>query len=292
MKQKVITLILVSCICCPLLGQHRHEFSINAGGGLSTLNFKPTTGKFSNGFGGEAGLGYHFLFSPKWSIGTGLNLALYNSSVILGNYNKTVNAKSASNRSFRLSYSFVDYEEDVSAMLLTIPLMVQFQTGEKIGFYVAGGGKVGLPFSAKYTTTAERLTTNGYFSDIMVTYDEDLPQYAFGSYQKINQKTDMNLKPVFLLSAEAGAKWRFNNTMCFYAGAYIDYGINNIKKDKPVNLLDYDSQATSYPSGFVYNGVANTLSSKITSLAIGVKFRLNFSSSIFSKVRPSTPVEE
>ncbi|MDR0295607.1 MAG: PorT family protein [Prevotellaceae bacterium] len=289
MKQKIITSILILCICLPLMGQHHHEFSINVGGGLSSLNFKPSVGKSTSGFGGEAGIGYHFFFSPKWSVGTGLNLALYNSKASFGTYNRITDALTLKNTNFKFSYSMSNYKEEISAMILTIPLMLQFQTPGKIGFYVAGGGKIGLPLNANYKTSIGSLTTDGAFP-WDVTYD-DLPQYAFGNYQGVNQKTDMKLNPAFMLSGEAGVKWSLGS-MYLYTGAYIDYGLNDVRKDKPASLLAYDKQARSYPSGFVYNGMANSLSNKVAPLAIGVKLRLYLGSLFFKKAEKVEKVEK
>ena len=291
MKQKIATLILFSCLCLPMAGQSHHEFSINAGGGLSTLSYKPVVGKFASGFGGEAGLGYHFFFAPKLSIGTGVNLALYNSEATLDAYSNTIVAHTLMvGADFEFKYAMTNYKENISVMMLTIPLMVQYQTNGEIGLYVAGGGKIGLPLNANYTTSIETLKTDAHFSDITVTVD-DLSDYGLSNdYNGVDQKTDMKLNPSFMLSAEAGAKLRLGDDMSLYMGAYIDYGLNDMKKDKPASLLGY-SHATSYPSGFEYNSMANSLSEKINSFAVGLKFRLSFGS-LFSKKKESVTDSE
>jgi hypothetical protein len=268
----------------PLAGQSQHEFSINAGGGLSTLSYKPSVGKSASGFGGEVGLGYHFFFAPKLSIGTGVNLALYNSEATLNTYSNTYNATTLSNNVFEFTYAMTNYKENISAMMLTIPLMVQYQiTDGKIGFYVAGGGKIGLPLSANYKTSIEKLETRGYSPELEVLFD-DLPKYGLrNDYRGIDRKTDMKLNPAFMLSAEAGAKLRLGDDMSLYMGAYIDYGLNNMKKDKAASLIGFNALATSYPEGFEYNSMANSLSEKINSFAVGLKLRLSFGNSLFMK---------
>jgi len=282
MKQKIITLILAFSISFPLAGQYRHVFSINAGGGLSALNFSPSAGKTASGYGGEAGIGYHFSFSPKWSIGTGANLAMYNTEASIDTYNKTTDAWTLRNTNFKFTYTMSNYKDEISAMMLTIPLMLQFQTAEKVGYYVAVGGKIGLPLSANYKTTIGNLTTKGEFPIYGMNYDDDLPKYGLGNYQGINQKTDMKLNTAFMLSGELGLKLCLGS-MHLYTGAYIDYGLNDIRKDEPVSLLAYDSRATSYPTGFVYNGMGNSLSNKVTPFVIGIKIRLSFNSSSSKK---------
>ena len=61
-----------------LFAQHDHELSLYGGGGISSLRYKPTAGNRNFGFGGHFGLGYHYFFSPKWGLGTGVELAFYN----------------------------------------------------------------------------------------------------------------------------------------------------------------------------------------------------------------------
>ena len=299
MKQKIISIILVLCICLPLTAQHRHEFSANIGGGLSTLNYKPTLGKFTGGYGGEAGLGYHYFFSPNWGIGTGVNFALYNSettsdNVFFGRFNTTT-SNTFAGRAIEFAYSFGDYKEEISATMLTIPLMVQYQTGGKIGLFAAVGGKVGIPLSANNKLTTGTLTTSAYFPDWHVTYD-DLPQYGFGTYDGLSKENDFKLKTAVMLSAELGAKFRFGNSMYLYVGGYLDYGLNDIRKQEGTGLaFAYTPGAASYPEGFAINGSLAEMSDKISPLAIGGKIRVSFGSKAFDEVRevaPPAPVEQ
>jgi len=296
MKQKILSIILVLCICLPLTAQHRHEFSVNVGGGLSTLNYEPTFGKFTGGFGGEAGLGYHYFFSPNWGIGTGFNLALYNSETTASNaFFGRFNTTTSTGRAIQFAYAFNDYKEEISAMMLTIPLMVQYQTGGKIGFFASAGGKIGIPVSADNSYTTGTLNTSAYFPDWHVTYN-DLPQYGFGTYNDgLSKENDLELNPAFMLSAELGAKFRFGNSMYLYVGAYLDYGLNDIRKNEGTNLaFAYDANATSYPAGFDIKGSLAEMSDKVSPLAIGGKIRVSFGSKAFDEVReiaPPAPIE-
>ena len=294
MKQKIITLILISCICFPLLGQHPHEFSFNIGGGMSTLNFKPAIGLCETGYGGEVGLGYYYFFVPNFGIGTGVNLALYNSSNVDVAYKDAISAYTSKYQTnFEFLYSLTDYKEDISAMILTIPLMLQYQEirSDRLGcLYVAVGGKVGIPLSAKYKTTSN-LATKGYFANLAVTYEDDAPYFGFGNYQ-LNAKNDLDLKILFMLSGELGLKWRLGSgPMSLYTGGYIDYGLNNIRKEKPVaSLITYKDQPGGYPGAFVCNSVTNVLNDEIYSLAVGLKLRLGFGYTPAPKVEAPAPL--
>jgi len=281
MKQRILTLILISCICFPLSGQHRHEFSINAGGGMSTLEFKPEIGKYKVGYGGEAGLGYHFFFIPNLGIGTGVNIALYNSEGTIPFYTRTIDAKTGNNTNFKFWYTMSQYKDEVCTMMLTVPLMFQFQTLGKVGFYAAAGGKLGIPFNSSYKTTTF-LTTTGYFPDYEITYYDE-PLHGFGDYP-VNQKTDLNLESMsYMLSGEIGIKWHLGKSMYLYTGAYVDYGLNEIKKDKAEHMVVYHDVPGNYPAGFTYNGMINTLNDKLKPIAIGGKLRLSLGRQPFDR---------
>ena len=81
MKRQIRILAIVLCLLggtATMFAQHKHEFSVYGGSGLSTLNYTVTTGEHKAGLGGHFGLGYHYFFSPKWGLGTGAELAIYN----------------------------------------------------------------------------------------------------------------------------------------------------------------------------------------------------------------------
>ena len=86
MKRQLIQIIVIAILPLFVSGGlfaqipcYRHEFSAYGGGGLSSLNYKPTFGDQNLGFGGHFGLGYHYFFSPKWALGTGAELGFYRS---------------------------------------------------------------------------------------------------------------------------------------------------------------------------------------------------------------------
>ncbi len=274
MKYKILAIILISTFSLSLKAQHVHEFSVNAGGGLSTIIYKAPSGKSTSGWGPEAGLGYHYFFSPKWGLGTGVNIAIYNSKVTMDSYSQRVALVSNAGNPFDFAYSYTNYEESSSAMMITIPLMAQFQSpvSEKITFYAAAGGKFGLPISAKYDVSGT-LNTSAYFSGSNVVYYGDLPSKGFGTYTVDENDKDWDLGSAIMLSLETGAKWRINEQMSIYTGIYMDYGLNDIKKSG--NLVDYNPSAKEYPQGFNSSSLSS-VSDKVSPLAIGLKLRLSF----------------
>ena len=208
MNKKTIIIILAIMTYFGVTAQDfsRNEFSINVGGGASSLQTKPTEGNDLWSWTGAAGLGYRFFFSRHWGIGTGANFAIYNGGISIKNYNQAQTATNISTGSvFDFLVSSPNYKGTIQTMMVTIPLMLQYQGADKTAFYVALGGKVGIPVSAKEQPKGD-ITTKGYFPNINVTY-EDLPEYGFVTNQPFPEnKTNISLKTAFMVSAELGVK--------------------------------------------------------------------------------------
>ncbi len=287
MKKTIIILAtLLTYLVATAQEFNRHEFSINAGGGISSLQTKPTEGKDLWNWTGQAGLGYHFFFSPHWGIGIGANFAIYNGGMSIDDYSKTQTTTNPSGTAFEFQVSSSDYKEPVQTMMVTIPLMVQYQTTGKTAFYAALGGKVGIPVSATGKTEGS-FTTKGKYDIINVTY-QDLPDYGFVSDQAFPEnETDLTLKTAFMASAELGVKWRLGAKTSLYTGLYADYGLNDIldKEAAPANtnLVVYQPNT---PTQFAYNTATNSYAEQIAPLAAGITLRLAFGCGSRDGARP------
>jgi hypothetical protein len=273
MKQRIILLLLALCISAPSVAQHRHELSVAGGYGLSSLQYESNFAEHKKGYHAQAGFGYNFYFTPNWSLKTGAGLGFYSAKASLG---QTVSHK---NRVGELdfSYTYADYKETVSTMLLTLPLMVQGETGGKVAFYSALGAKIGVPVNAQYKTSGH-LTTAGYHTVFLVSYD-DIPDRGFGQYD-VNETTDWDLNLSVQLSLEAGAKWRFADRFSLYVGGYFDYGLANLHTkpgDAGTRLITYRPGPAANPTGykFLLGGLFNN-SEKLYPVSAGVTFRLSF----------------
>jgi outer membrane protein OmpA-like peptidoglycan-associated protein len=290
--KKITTAIVALMLTYSAAAQeyNRHEFSVNAGGGVSSFQNQPTVGKNFWNWTGTAGLGYHYFFSQKWGIGTGANFAIYNGGISINNYNQQ---QAAINRLTGNAFDFLvtstDYKEKQQAMMVTIPLMLQHQAKGDRAPYAAIGVKAGIPVVGK-SKSKGNFTTKGFFPDLNVTY-EDLPDYGFVNDQPFpNNKTDINLKTVFMASAEAGVKWRLSENKSLYTGIYADYGLNNILEKETsanTNLVVYQSNT---PAQFAYNTATNSYAKKMSPLAVGVTVRLAFGSGKSSPAPTPTPI--
>lgn len=261
------------------LDQNRNEISIYVGGGISSLQYKFDAGKHKIGFGGQAGIGYSYFFTPHWSILTGVEVALYHAKSNLSNFSDSYNvifANEADNYTYK--YKLDSYKETQQALYLNIPLMAQYQTGGKHKFYMALGGKVGFPLMANAKTVDYDVKTEGYFPAEGRTYD-DLPQHGFGTYNYDGKKNNLEKFRInFMASAEMGIKLKAGVKNAVYTGIYADYVFSNINKNND-NVFVQSSLTGNNPqmSPVVesqYGG--KSFANKITALAVGLKVRIAF----------------
>ena len=280
---KRITLFIVAgFIISALNAQHiesRHEVGISAGGGLSSLQYDLRTGKQTMGLGGQAGLGYTFLFSSKWGLVTGAEIAFYQAKAELPGLSESfdvIGAKVADNYTFR--YRIDNYSETQQAWYVNIPLLLQFQSGSYHKFFAAFGGKVGLPVSANARTDNYSISTQGYFPAEGRTYD-DLPQFGFGTFNYAGDKIVLdNLNFNLMASAELGIKWKISEIFFLYTGIFADYGFNNIQKTNNKNFIQ-SSLSNGNPKMspiVVSQSAGNSFTDKITPLAAGLKLKFAF----------------
>jgi len=269
-----------------IFAQHKQEISVSGSGGLSFLDYKLTGGERKSGLGGLFGLGYHFFFSPVFGLGTGVEIACYNSKYELGNYNFSSMATDIEGANFEFRSSLNGYDEKHYAMMLQIPLMLQMQTGGKHQFYLAAGGKLGIPLKGKYNNTTSSLNNSGFYVYENSLYDTQ-EFMGFGKFTNKKYDGEINFDMKFLASAEAGVKIRLSDKRSLYAGAYIDYGLDNIMKtvDSYPSFVEYN---IAHTPPFVINSVLNSKYSQgagnvaqvptneIKPMAIGIKLRLAF----------------
>ena len=287
---KNIKLILITAAflsCVSLNAQTIHELSFSVGGGLSALNYDSNVGSQKMNLGGQVGVGYQFLFSDMWGIRSGAEIALYNSAFTLDNFSTRYMTVDMTDKNFEFRSTVNNYEETHSLIMLQIPLMVQFQYGdsEERQFYVAAGGKVGLGLSGKYKSTSASVVNSGYytFEDYEYTTQEFL---GFGTFANRRAEGNLNLKMAFFASIEIGMKWRLSEDWLLYTGAYLDYGLSDIRKAEAQNtasphFVDYN---TASPRNFTVNSVVNSqytqngatqsFINKMTPMTAGIKLRI------------------
>lgn len=278
-------IITTGSLTAQVFNHPRHELSVYAGSGLSTLQYDLSTGRHKNGFGGQFGAGYNCFFSPKWGLGTGVELAIYRAKANLDNFSDSYdvnNAVAANNYTF--TYAINKYEETQQAMYLNLPLMFHFQTGRQYKFYAKLGGKVAFPINTSAKAGKYELSTKGYFPQEGRTYD-DLPQYGFGTFEYLKRKMNVeNFKLHYIASAEMGLKWKIRVKNSLYTGIFFDYGLNNIqtKNDKTFVMTMFSPQMQPTQdkpamSPLIESSYSNGhFTGEIVPLAVGLKLRFTF----------------
>jgi cell division septation protein DedD len=300
--KKIFVLNLL--LLCSTYAQDLHEFSLHIGGGLSTLRYNPMLGEQSNGFDKQFGFGYAFFISPRFGFGTGLELAFYSAEFKLKNYGMEYEAKdlyrpdSVENFIFRSIWS--NYAEEQNAIMLQIPLMLQFQTG--MGYYVMAGVKAAILLSGSSSGKGDLMNSGDYEEENCEYYISDCkdkPQSGeniwgsrgFGLFKDKKTENQEKFKTALLASMEMGMKWRFEDGLSLYTSVYFDYGLNNILEKKKIEelprMVEYNSDN---PPNFATNGVLSSqweqnktpqaFVTKIMPMAIGVKVKLAFSQGV------------
>jgi len=260
----------------------RYELLLYGSGGISTLQYKVTTGKQSDGFGGQAGFLYHFFFNPKLSLKTGVEFSLYNASFALDNSSTRFMTTDIEQSAFEFRSTIYNYKENQYLVMLQIPIMLQLQVGAKHKFYAAAGGKVGIPISVKGNNSSTNVQNSGYYAEEDYEYTS---QSFMGFGQFSGSNNNLKFKMAFMASAEIGTKWVMRDGYKFYTGICVDYGLNNIastQNDQPP-FIEYNSKHPSdfkvnsiIKSQYSQNGEMQPFTNKIVPLFAGVKLTLAF----------------
>ena len=276
-----VAIITTYGVSAQVFKRQLHELSFHAGVGFSTLQYDMQTGKHKNGIGFQLGGGYAYFFHRDWAVRTGLEIAFYNANASLKNFSDSYDVKGAMPEgNYTFSYAIDNYSETQQSLYVNIPLMLQFQTGRTYRMYAAFGGKVGFPVNATAKIKKHNLSTKGYFPKEGRTYD-DLPQFGLGEYEYLKRSIGLDkFKLNYMLSAEAGLKWKVLKGNDLYTGIYADYGLNNIQKtnDKTFVKSALTSEKLTV-SPLIESQISETgipFTNSIRLLAVGLRLRFTF----------------
>jgi hypothetical protein len=100
-----------------------------------------------------------------------------------------------------------------------------------------------------------------------------IPQ-GYGEWNNIpNSEGNLDFGVLVLFACEAGMKWRIDNNIFVYTGAFFDCGLNDPIKDRRRDDMDYTNprQITEVP--------LLKCSNKVNLMVVGVKVRFAFTRS-------------
>ncbi|OXG04125.1 outer membrane protein with beta-barrel domain [Flavobacterium araucananum] len=276
MKKYIRSYIASIAIVTVLLGSglksyaqdKKQELSIAVAGPFSFL--KSTSGELVPGNGISAGLRYSYYLNEGLSIGIGVEYQTYNSDVKYQSISGQYNAIDSENEAFQFRYKATDLREKQKLGYVNIPIGIQFETPGTTKLYVAAGAKIGFATNGTYETTAQNLTTSGYFPQ----YNAELFSPAFAGFASTNDlktsKQDLKTDVSYSATFETGLKQKFGERSAIYIGIYFDYGLNNVYDNKGnKNLVQYNPQL---PVQLQYNSVLSS-SNDIRLVSYGLKLR-------------------
>ncbi|GAP72416.1 hypothetical protein SAMD00024442_31_1 [Candidatus Symbiothrix dinenymphae] len=237
----------------------RYEISIHAGGSVvsSSLDYTPNVGsrnKFVIGLY-DVGVGYTYFFTKQLGVSTGASVAHFNSKytatieesypVTPGTFDGTSGLYEPGFSITDYNYTAHDYTETQQLILLTIPVLLHFETNVITNgkFYAKGGVKFGFPFPSgfplssdpTYKGNIDKLVASGKLTDGNTI---EAPKYmGFGTFSNLGNEGIIKGDSIrveqgttIFASLEMGIKWEFSNKWSLYTGAYIDIdcGLNKM----------------------------------------------------------------
>jgi hypothetical protein len=256
-------------VCCLLtVNILAAQFSIYGLTGLSGLKYQPEGGTQSAGIGFGGGAGYSIKLGKSWKAGTAAELTTYSSKASYGVLSDKYEHGTGEHKSL-FSYSLNGYEEKQNVTVFSIPLILQYQTGNSIKFCLSGGVKFGLPISAKADIRPGTVSASGRYEYEGQTYT-NLPQHGFPEGTELPAgKSDIDLGYSLSGTFETGLLVKK-----FYAGVYVDYSLNDMQKTKDKHPLEYQDSGSST---LAYNSILNTgLVDRINLFSTGLKIGIRF----------------
>jgi len=269
----VLTIMSINSTYGVKPGDRPHELSVYGSGGLSSFRYKLSTSDVRNGIGSNFGVGYTYFFDSKIGAHIGAGLGMYSKKVNVNDF-KVVSSDLIDNEGdrFNMHSTLFGYDETQKAMFLNIPVMAIYE--QYIGkrpVYAMGGFKTGIPLKGKYAATSTRLENASYYPE----YDNWATTQKFAGNGVFDGKEfdgDLKLGVSVMLALEAGTKFNLYKDFSLYVGAFFDYGLNSVLKDKHRKFINYSALD---PSAF--NANLFSVPDKTNVIAAGVVLRVNFS---------------
>jgi hypothetical protein len=272
----------------------QHEFSVYGSTGYSYIDYSlnaaaispengstyQTGGKLQSG----VGLGYTYSFTPRWGIVSGVELKYFTADAEVSNFaDRAGMVYSYDGRTEEMYFnsSLSGFKENQKATILQIPLLAEYRFSiddEGSTWFVAAGAKFGFGVSGKYTATANRLVTTGYFPEWEQTF-RNMPEHGFVARDNVAWSDKLKFGFNASFTVETGARISLTPRLGIYTGIYFDLGSANILSKSTTGVVSYRPDD---PETFAYNSILRTTQQssgeqfviKINLLSIGVKLKV------------------
>ena len=261
-----------------LSAQSSSEISVHMKGQFSKLKYDyPGDNDMDNGY--AFGINYAYYLNENWSLSTGAEYQKFTSNTSLSDVDGKVRATDQEGENFEFRYSTSRYVEDQEVSFINIPLKVQYETSGPVAFYAAGGVKVGLNLHSSSEYRALNLTTSGYYKQYEAVLND--PKFiGFGDFGTYEGESNFEFDTNYILNLETGIKLDAGYSESLYVGLFIDYGLNDLKKDSlQSGLFEYNSEN---PTVFRNTGILyaindnNPFVDEIKTISFGLKIRYGF----------------
>jgi len=282
MIKKIITTLFCLLSILIVCSQERHEISVSASGGLSSINYSPYIGQSSNKNGNTIGIGYNYRITDSWSIGSGIELLIMKSGYNVENASDSYVANDGEDN-FIFNTTLEAYSESQNISYLNIPIVMMFQhpIAGRNNFYALAGFRFGIPVQQQVDINAS-FNSYGYYPKWENPIKDNPYFMGFGNFESINEKGSIELKALYSLSIESGMKWGLGDKLNLYSGVFCDYGLNNIKQKTNKRLIQYN---IIEPTEYIHNSVINSsfsnednstrqLVDNVRVISVGLRLRL------------------
>jgi len=271
---------------------------------LNSLNEK---GSRSGSLGYGIDLRYSYFFHSHWGVTTGFGFSSYATT---GKLNGSLNADSYYNlgmltdndwqpapKDYELRARVTNLKEKQTSYFIEIPLMASYQTyfGEEArwGMYGGLGAKLQIPVSTKFKIkdgAKSELNVSGKYdgipTDMGAPGNPPVAQHGYGTITDPNSSLSWDdkakLKMGIAATAELGFMFSLGESSDLMIGGYMDYGLNDLKKNGKQGLFTapsvyHPTADNQVGNGIKYNGMLNSdVTGKIRLISFGGKITLRF----------------
>lgn len=254
-----------------LSAQTPHNFQINIGGGIHSLQYTANQCSLEQGYGFVAGVQYNYMFSDYFGVAVGAQVSKLQTSATY-NYSQSLDRVHPDNSlDYVLDASFHDWKESQQALLLEIPIegMFRYAFNSQWALQFGVGVALQLPVSGSFAIDDGYYTTTGYFPATDVTY-ADLANHGFQTSDGIAIDVDDKIEyKSFAMGiiADLGVAYSIGRNSAIYAGLYLNYGVMSLIDGVEQPLVDLHQ----YHGTFVSDRV-----SEVKPLQMGLKLAFRF----------------